>query len=85
MQLFSADATIFKKKIEKLKKTPSKVGQKYSNFCSPIAAQTAQTEEFMFQNVAYRPTVYRTGVHTKKLIDRKKRIFKNFAFCILFW
>ena len=21
----------------------------------------AQTEEFMFQNVAYRPTVYRTG------------------------
>ena len=26
------------------------------------SAQTAQTEEFMFQNVAYRPTVYRTGV-----------------------
>ena len=24
----------------------------------------AQTEEFMFQNVAYRPTVYRTGVVT---------------------
>ena len=23
--------------------------------------QTAQTQEFMFQNVAYRPTVYRTG------------------------
>ena len=22
----------------------------------------AQTEEFMFQDVAYRPTVYRTGV-----------------------
>ena len=28
----------------------------------PWAAQTAQTEEFMFQNVAIRPTVYRTGV-----------------------
>ena len=28
------------------------------------AAQTAQTEEFMFQNVAYRPTVYKTGVLT---------------------
>ena len=28
------------------------------------AAQTAQTEEFMLQNVAYRPTVYRTGVVT---------------------
>ena len=27
----------------------------------PWAAQMAQTEEFMFQNVAYRPTVYRTG------------------------
>ena len=24
--------------------------------------KTAQTLEFMFQNVAYRPTVYRTGV-----------------------
>ena len=24
-------------------------------------AQMAQTEEFMFQNVTYRPTVYRTG------------------------
>jgi hypothetical protein len=28
----------------------------------PWAAQTAQTEEFMFQNVAYRPVVYKTGV-----------------------
>ena len=26
-----------------------------------LTLQTAQTEEFMFQNVAYRPTVYRTG------------------------
>ena len=25
------------------------------------AAETAQTEEFMLQNVAYRPTVHRTG------------------------
>ena len=29
-----------------------------------LTAQTAQTEEFMFQNVAYRPTVYRTGTYT---------------------
>ena len=32
--------------------------------CSEIltwAAKTAQKEEFMFQNVAYRPTVYETG------------------------
>ena len=27
-----------------------------------LTAQTAQAEEFMLQNVAYRPTVYRTGV-----------------------
>jgi len=26
--------------------------------------KTALTEEFMFQNVAYRPTVYRTGPKT---------------------
>ena len=26
--------------------------------------KTALTEEFMFQNVAYRPTVYRTGGFT---------------------
>ena len=31
----------------------------------PWAAQTAQTEEFIFQNVAYRPTVYRTGTISK--------------------
>ena len=29
----------------------------------PWAAQTAQTEEFVFQIVAYRPTVYRTGFY----------------------
>ena len=33
-----------------------------NGYCAlPWAAQTAQTEEFMFQNVAYRPTVYKTG------------------------
>ena len=30
-------------------------------FLNALTAQTAQTEEFMFQNVVYRPTVYRTG------------------------
>ena len=42
---------------------PQKVAQKYS-ICFALllwAAQMAQTEEFMFQNVAYRPTVYRNG------------------------
>jgi len=53
-----------------LKKPPSKVAQKNSNpllFLTAWAAQTAQTEEFMFQNVAYRKTVYRTGVSTDML------------------
>ena len=31
-------------------------------FLTAWAAQTAQTEEFMFRNVVYRPTVYRTGL-----------------------
>ena len=57
MQLFSAH--------KRLKKPPSKVAQKNSNPLFfpllPAQAQMAQTEEFMFQNTAYRPTVYRTG------------------------
>ena len=71
MQLFSADATIFSKK----KFCPQKVEKTTLKSCSeklkstffsllPWAAQTAQTEEFMFQIVAYRPTVYRTGATT---------------------
>ena len=55
---------------QKLKKTPLKVTQKNSNplsFLTASSAQVAQTEEFMFQNVAYRPTVYRTGVSTDML------------------
>ena len=39
---------------KKLKKTPLKL---FSSSLLPWAAQTAQTEEFVFQNVAYRPTV----------------------------
>ena len=30
----------------------------------PCASQTAQIEEFMFQNMAYRATVYRTGLQS---------------------
>ena len=71
MQLFSADATMFLKKL-KIFFCPQKVEKTTLKSCSeklkstfffllPWAAQTTQTEEFMFQNVAYRPTVYRTG------------------------
>ena len=62
MQPLSADATMFFAQ-SKLKKTASKVAQKYLIFSSILswAAQMVQTEEFMFQNVAYIPTVYKTG------------------------
>ena len=53
MQLFSADATML------LKKNHPQSCSEIITFFSPIAAQTAQTEEFIFQNVAYRATVYR--------------------------
>ena len=71
MQHFSVDATIFRKKniflpTKSWKATLKSCSEKLkSTFFSllPWAAQTAQTEEFMFQIVAYRPTVYITG-HT---------------------
>ena len=35
--------------------------QIHFSFLTAWAAQTAQREEFMFQNAAYRPTIYKTG------------------------
>ena len=52
----------------KLKKHPQKLFKNTQFFLSilPWAAQMDhQKEEFMFQNVAYRPTVYKTGVSNK--------------------
>ena len=49
----------------KVEKTTLKGAQKNSNPLFSLTASTAQmakTEEFMFQNVAYRPTAYRTGI-----------------------
>ena len=72
MQLFSADATMFSKticqqKVEKniLKSCSEKLKSTFF-FLLPWSAQKAQTEEFTFQNVAYRPTGYKTGnqIHT---------------------
>ena len=58
-QLFRTDTAI-------CLKMSKKGAQKYWHFfyfsLLPRAAQTTQTEEFMYQNVAYRPTVYTTGV-----------------------
>ena len=58
MQLFSA--TIFKKK-NNWPTIKSSEKDTFFLLTAAWAAQTAQTEEFMFQIVAYRPTVYRTG------------------------
>ena len=61
--IFCVDATIFKRDRKNIfyplkvkKKLPSKVAKKKSNDFF-LTAQLAQTEEFTFQNVAYRPTV----------------------------
>ena len=72
MQLFNADAIMFFKKFQiffwpsKAEKTAlkssSEISQIHFFFLTALTAQTAETEEFMFQNVAYWPTVYRTGL-----------------------
>jgi hypothetical protein len=48
--------------------------KKNSNWFFPLlpwAVQTAPTEEYMFQNVAYRPNVYKTGVAAPTLNEYK--------------
>ena len=62
LQYFQKNLSFFAHK--KLKKPPSKVAQKslyplFFPYC--LSCKMAWTEEFMFQYVAYRPTVYRTG------------------------
>ena len=70
LQLFQKKIQFFFFADKKLKKPPSKVAQKKTQihffFLTASSAQMAQTEEFMFQNVAYRPTVYRTGASAFK-------------------
>ena len=70
-QLFIADAKILKKKFfdffcpQKVeKKTLKSCSEKLNFFPYCLGCQMAQTEEFMLENVAYRPTVYRTGLET---------------------
>ena len=49
---------------QKLKKPPSKVAQNSSNplfFLTALTAHMAQTKDSLFQNIAYWPTLYRTG------------------------
>jgi hypothetical protein len=76
MKLFNAVANMFFA-LKKLKKKPQKLLRKtqiHYFFLTASTAQMAQTEEFMFQNVAYRPTVYRTGLNKNKVTDKKNLI-----------
>ena len=54
-----------------MKKVLSKVAKKCSKFflSTAWAAQTTETEKNMFQNVAYRPTVHKTGVSSTNCIE----------------
>ena len=62
----------FQKKIlpsKSWKNHPQKLVRKTQIHFFPLTASTAQMaqkEEFMFQNVAFRPTVYRTGLWTRE-------------------
>ena len=48
-------------------------------FLTAWAAQMAQTEEFMLQNVTYRTTVHRTGIN---IIDKPgDKVYILFCFC----
>ena len=58
--------------LKKLKKHPQTLLRNTHFFALlPWAAQKAKTEELMFQNVSYRPTVYKTGVWSHKTTNWK--------------
>ena len=57
---FSADATIFLDMLKKKTQMQVRNTQFFSSLLLAWAAQMAQTEIFMFQNMAYGPTVYKT-------------------------
>ena len=74
--------------LRKRKKSP-KVAQKYIFFMTALSYPTAQTEEFMFQNVAYRPTVFKTRPTTLQLphsgLHNSTAVFRLLGlYCIAF-
>ena len=60
---------------QKVEKTTLKNCSEILNFVSPWAAKMAPKDEFIFQNVAYRPTVYKTG--EKVLLHQHTRGYMN--------
>ena len=71
--------TILKKTAyKKLKKPPSET--LFFSSLLPWAAQTAQTEEFMFQNMTYRPTLNKTGVG---IYSGSREASRNYSLALL--
>ena len=90
--LHSGRYNVFKKRKKNFlptkswKKQPQKLLRKTQiHFFSlmPWAAQTAQTVEFVYQNLAYRLTVYRTGLYTVQLLPFSQ-IIKRTGFPLQF-
>ena len=61
-QHFSTDTKIFFEIENEARLFHSAGNQKLTKNLLPWAAQIAQTEELVFQNMACRPTVYKTGL-----------------------
>ena len=67
LQWFEKKKVIFSlKKLEKTNIKSCSENLKSTFFLTSWAAQTAQAEEFVFQNVTYRTTVYRAGTYMNK-------------------
>ena len=64
-----------------LKTLPSKADKNYFFFSTALSCQ--KTEEFIFQNVALRPTVYKTGFWVLKMYFDTQAV--NFTFFTCFW
>ena len=64
-------ATFFTLKFKKLKTPPSKVGQILTFFHTALSCPNGPN--IMFQNVAYRLTVYKTGKSTMAQICMKQK------------
>ena len=74
-----------KKKMTKKcwKPSPQRLIRNTLTLSRPWAAQTTQREEFIFQNVAYKPTVYKTGSWVLKMYFDTQAV--NFTFFTCFW
>ena len=69
---------------QKVKKNTLKSCSEFLKSIFSLTAQTALTEEFMFQNVAYWSIVYRTGLKVVLLINNwQQKLIKALFWCSL--